>query len=668
MSNHFKIIIPFYNVEQWIKICIRSVKAQDYNDYECILIDDISTDNSADIVKKEIGDDKRFRLVSNKNKAYALKNIYDAIELSNPDQEDIIVTLDGDDWLASSSVLSYLSDFYSKERCWLTYGSYAEYPSGMKGKFARQIPKHIIDSSSYRNAQWMTSHLRTFKYHLWKEIDVKDMKDKAGNFYQMAWDLSFMLPMLEMSANKHRYIDEILYIYNRTNPLNDDKVDHRKQLGFEQEIRNKSKYDRVAIDARSLLTPNRYDIAAKTIYAKALVKGTEDGFAKDLYLKHLKVWNNFYEKTPRKEGQESFINSFQDTLRSIRDNGFKKEGSIPLFRESPLNGAHRIASCIALDAPIQVRNGTPSEGQYACNYEYFRDKKDFAPEGLDQIYLDEMALEYCRSKNNLFTVTLFPSHNCPVERLVSHIKQKYDIIYSKNVTLNDIGKRNYIHNLYHNEGWIGSKEHNYPGVLEKSRLCFSEGGEIKVLLIEEDECQKLLTLKKELRSICDVGKHSVHINDTQEETWRVASSVFNKNSIHFLNNRIMNDTPRFDGFLSQYVAIIGQRKDYHDFCADSSTVLSAYGLRDCRDLDFLHLRDINNLGLMIECHNAESHHYRVPKNEIIYNPQNHFYFLGVKFASLAVVDGMKEYRGEEKDKKDRLLCRKPLTNTMENCK
>ena len=97
-------------------------------------------------------------------------------------------------------------------------------------------------------------------------------------------------------------------------------------------------------------------------------------------------------------------------------------------------------------------------------------------------------------------------------------------------------------------------------------------------------------------------------------------------------------------------------------------MLSAYGLRDCRDLDFLHLRDINNLGLMIECHNAESHHYRVPKNEIIYNPQNHFYFHGVKFASLSVVDDMKEYRGEEKDKRDRLLCRKPLTNAMENCK
>jgi len=57
--------------------------------------------------------------------------------------------------------------------------------------------------------------------------------------------LSFMFPMLEMSGNKHRYIDEVLYIYNRTNPLNDDKVNHSMQLGFEREIRGKKKYKRI---------------------------------------------------------------------------------------------------------------------------------------------------------------------------------------------------------------------------------------------------------------------------------------------------------------------------------------------------------------------------------------------------------------------------------------
>jgi glycosyltransferase involved in cell wall biosynthesis len=245
MNNHFKIIIPFYNVEKWIGLTIKSVKAQKYINFQCIVVNDISTDNSEEVVNNAIKNDSRFVLINNEEKAYALKNIYDAIKYSNPSPEDIIITLDGDDWFASANVLSYLSDLYDKEKCWLTYGSYAEYPSGIKGKFARQIPEEIIRTATYRTSQWMTSHLRTFKYHLWDNINAEDMKDESGNFYQMTWDLSFMFPMLEMSGNKHRYIDEVLYIYNRTNPLNDDKVDHSMQLGFEREIRNKKKYERI---------------------------------------------------------------------------------------------------------------------------------------------------------------------------------------------------------------------------------------------------------------------------------------------------------------------------------------------------------------------------------------------------------------------------------------
>ena len=76
MASHFKIVVPFYNVEKWIKICIRSIKAQDYKDFQCILLDDMSTDNTANIVREEIGNDPRFTFVEVQEKAFALKNIY----------------------------------------------------------------------------------------------------------------------------------------------------------------------------------------------------------------------------------------------------------------------------------------------------------------------------------------------------------------------------------------------------------------------------------------------------------------------------------------------------------------------------------------------------------------------------------------------------------------
>tara|TARA_Y100000593_G_scaffold83418_1_gene157148 strand:+ start:1260 stop:3245 length:1986 start_codon:yes stop_codon:yes gene_type:complete len=653
MDNHFKIIIPLYNVEKWVKFCIRSVKKQSYTNFECIIIDDLSTDKSNKIINKEIEKDGRFKLITNTEKAYALKNIYNGIDFSDPKDEDIIITLDGDDWLANRDVLRALNRRYNETACWLTYGSYIEYPAGTKGKFAKKIPLHITKNNLYRQHEWCTSHLRSFKYHLWKKIKKQDLLDNEGNFYRMAWDLSFMFPMLEMSGEKSQYIEDILYVYNIDNPLNDHKIDNFLQLETEGIIRKKNKYSTLEPEtiAAYLLNSKRFDIAAKLIYAKSYLKDAPDDFAKELYLQHLKVWNNFYEKSPEKRGSESFLRSFNDLLSSIKNKGFHDSGRIPVINNSAINGAHRIAACIALNKNLKTYKADPSEGQYFCNYEYFKEKKDFVITGLEEIYLDEMALEFCRNKNNLYTISLFPSHDYPVEKLVSIVEQEYGIIYKKTIKLNEVGKLNYIHNLYYEENWIGLKDNGFPGVHEKAKFCFSRGNDIVVLLLEGDT-EKMISLKKNLREICNAGKHSVHINDTQRETWRIASSVFNKNSIHLMNNKEFKKTLKFDRYFDRYRQIIDYRSDKEDFCIDSSAVLSAYGLRDCRDLDFLHLHDIPDLYEMIECHNKESHHYCIPKDEIIYNPKNHFYMHGVKFASLDVIRGMKESRSEEKDRID----------------
>lgn len=240
---HFKIIIPLYNVEKWIKKCIRSVKLQEYKDFQCILINDMSTDTTVKIIEDEIKDDSRFHLIENTEKAYALKNIFNAINYSKPNDDDIIITLDGDDCFASKNALGTLIQYYQKGDCLMTYGSYVEFPSGNIGKFSKQIPKFVIDTNSYRNYEWCSSHLRTFKYALWKNIRTEDLLDPDGNFYKMTWDLSFMFPMLEMSGHRAKYVKEILYVYNLDNPINDHKVDNSLQVRLEMEIRGKKKYD-----------------------------------------------------------------------------------------------------------------------------------------------------------------------------------------------------------------------------------------------------------------------------------------------------------------------------------------------------------------------------------------------------------------------------------------
>ena len=94
----------------------------------------------------------------------------------------------------------------------------------------------------------MSSHLRTFKYKLWRRIKKEDFLEEDGRFCDGAWDMIFMFPMLEMARHRSSFIKDILHVYNRNNPLNEDKVDHQKLMRSEMKIRRKPKYGEIIDD------------------------------------------------------------------------------------------------------------------------------------------------------------------------------------------------------------------------------------------------------------------------------------------------------------------------------------------------------------------------------------------------------------------------------------
>jgi hypothetical protein len=243
-NNNFKFVIPLYNCEDWITKCIKSIKRQNYKNFKCILIDDLSTDNSVKSIQEEIDNCDRFELVINKEKKFALRNIVEAIDMFDCEEEDIIILLDGDDWLASKDTLNKLVEAYDDDTL-MTYGSYVFNPFGIKGPEPSQYPLNVIENNLFREDNWRASHLRTFKYKLWKNIDLKDLKDKNGNYYEMAYDQAIMLPLLEMSAERSKYIPEILHVYNKQNPLNVDKIKTQQQVATAKEIREKKRYNKI---------------------------------------------------------------------------------------------------------------------------------------------------------------------------------------------------------------------------------------------------------------------------------------------------------------------------------------------------------------------------------------------------------------------------------------
>ena len=86
-----KVVSCFWNVENYIEKCINSVKSQTYRDFKMYLIDDMSNDNTNQIIEKLIEGDERFVYIKNTEKKFKLKNLDDLLmDESLIDDEDII--------------------------------------------------------------------------------------------------------------------------------------------------------------------------------------------------------------------------------------------------------------------------------------------------------------------------------------------------------------------------------------------------------------------------------------------------------------------------------------------------------------------------------------------------------------------------------------------------
>ena len=243
--NKIVVIIPSYNNRQSYERNLSSVVAQDYHDFRVIYIDDCSSDRTGELVEQFILDRNSgnlIHLIRNPVRIGALQNLYNTIHRC--DDDEIVILLDGDDWFAHNGVLKKVSEVYANLGCWMTYGQYRSWPDNMIG-YSREIPSNIIETNSYRENEWCSSHLRSFYAWLFKLRKMEDLISPCGAFYHMAWDQAIMFPMLEMSGHRAKFISEVLYIYNAANPLNDYKVDRSSQRSLETVIRMQKRYDRL---------------------------------------------------------------------------------------------------------------------------------------------------------------------------------------------------------------------------------------------------------------------------------------------------------------------------------------------------------------------------------------------------------------------------------------
>ena len=89
------VIVPVYGVEKYIAKCLLSIQQQTFKDFECIVVDDGSPDNSAEIGKKAVEGDDRFIFVAKPNGGLASARNFGL----NYAKGEFIAFVDSDDWV-----------------------------------------------------------------------------------------------------------------------------------------------------------------------------------------------------------------------------------------------------------------------------------------------------------------------------------------------------------------------------------------------------------------------------------------------------------------------------------------------------------------------------------------------------------------------------------------
>lgn len=108
----FSIIIPLYNKKQYLEVCLKSVQDQSEQSWECLIINDGSTDDSESIARKFEKQDTRFRVLNQQNSGPSIARNYGIKESGG----QLIHFLDADDYYPSLKTLESIGAIYSKQR------------------------------------------------------------------------------------------------------------------------------------------------------------------------------------------------------------------------------------------------------------------------------------------------------------------------------------------------------------------------------------------------------------------------------------------------------------------------------------------------------------------------------------------------------------------------
>lgn len=239
------------NGATYVKRCIESVAAQDYDNYIQILVDDASDDDTSDQVARTIQElpehmQHKFVLWRNETQLGAPQNQHRVLSWAKSqglDPNTIVMILDGDDHLVSRN---HIFKFYNRMfdlETEFTYGSCWSMADQIP-LVAQEYPPEVKRTKSYRQHRfnWLMpyTHLRAFRLHLFDTVQASEWQNHRGEWYQAGGDTAVFYSLIERAdPDKVKAVQDIVVNYNDVNPLNDYKIHPELQNVTASEVLHK---------------------------------------------------------------------------------------------------------------------------------------------------------------------------------------------------------------------------------------------------------------------------------------------------------------------------------------------------------------------------------------------------------------------------------------------
>lgn len=218
MGNELiSIIVPIYNVENYLQQCLDSIQDQTYQNFECLLINDGSPDNSANICREYVDKDSRFKYFEKEN-----GGVSSARNLGIERSEGAYITfIDSDDWV-ESDYLEVLYRALIDEKADITISTYKQF--NIKDgcfyihSFQRGYEKKIFTGPELiDNLQLLSSFDHSYG-STWGKL-VKSVRVETIRFNEettLGEDMEFWYKLFLIS-DKIVYVNKDTYIYRISN-------------------------------------------------------------------------------------------------------------------------------------------------------------------------------------------------------------------------------------------------------------------------------------------------------------------------------------------------------------------------------------------------------------------------------------------------------------------